>query len=329
MATSTRKSGRGGKSRPPEVVDKEEQKDKFKKQFGEKLRLAREKRLLSREALSEKIGSIVTPATIEHYEHGVSLPDAFVLDRIAEVLGIDVNSLVRSGEERVKALTNPLKLAIDLLVRAEELGVVGFYPSRQAALQSFVERLEMEREEIIVVGSSIRGLRVAIPNLGEMFKEKLKEGVDIKIVLSSCFFSFLREPIELRAQGAIFNEIKEAWTILTSQLKFPKEKVRFFPGTPTVFLVSTPSRMILNPYPYGKEAYSSFCIEVELKATPDCIFRTYRREHFEEAWKNSVACDAQFFPQEEWVDAQQWMESGRKVLESMMAFAEKQRKENT
>lgn len=56
-----------------------------------KLRAARDKKKLNQTQLADAVG--VKQATISRYESGEDVPSAGVLFRIADVLGIDCNSL--------------------------------------------------------------------------------------------------------------------------------------------------------------------------------------------------------------------------------------------
>ncbi len=294
-------------------------KREFREKFAVKLRHARENAGLSQDAVANKLG--VNTQTIVNYEGRRSLPDAFTLSKLSECLQADLNTLLDPSVQRPGARRHPLELGIDLLSSARDLGLIGLYRSRLVALRPYAEHLRSESSFIRIVGSSIRGLLQAIPGVIEILEDRHNKEVDIQVVLSSPLFSFLREPIEGRRQGGIWDEIEEAWTLLTSTsgtgAGLGNEQVRFFPGAPTVFLLATSSRMVLNPYPYGSEAYRTLCLEVEPGPSADNIYEAYMREHFEKAWRNSVVGEEGFFKGV----ADEWIEEGRKILTEQTSAA--------
>lgn len=134
----------------------------------------------------------------------------------------------------------------------------------------------------------------------EALREQVKRGAVLRMVLSSPVFSFLREPIESRRDDAIEFEIGETRRVIKEDVLGIKgddaraareefEHVRFFPGTPTVFLMATSSHMLLNPYTYGSVAYHTFCVEVERRHSTECIYDAYIEHHFQRGWEKSIS----------------------------------------
>ena len=62
--------------------------------FGERLKLARKKSGLSRQALSEKTGNRLSVQTLRNYEGGPRIPDSDTVDQLAEVLDVSVQFLL-------------------------------------------------------------------------------------------------------------------------------------------------------------------------------------------------------------------------------------------
>jgi hypothetical protein len=68
-------------------------------------------------------------------------------------------------------------------------------------------------------------------------------------------------------------------------------------ATPTVFAIATRDQMLLNPYPYGQEAYRSFTLTVrrsQIKrgdhpSIERDIYEQYKRRHFDWPWQSESA----------------------------------------
>ena len=65
--------------------------------FSETLKKLRTKCGLSQQTLAEKM--YVTKATVSRWESGVRLPDAIMITRLSEILGVDVNILLSAAAE--------------------------------------------------------------------------------------------------------------------------------------------------------------------------------------------------------------------------------------
>jgi hypothetical protein len=65
--------------------------------------------------------------------------------------------------------------------------------------------------------------------------------------------------------------------------------VYLYRGTPTCFGVLASQGMLLNPYPYGRQAYESPCIEIR-KQTP--AYDVYKQAHFQTQFAGKIErCD--------------------------------------
>ena len=302
---------------------KKEQKKFYSARFAEKLRAARERLGKSQEAVAADLK--VNTQTIINYENKRSLPDAFHLAKLAESLRVNLDTLLDPAIESPAAVRDPLQAALHLITSASELGVVGFHRTRGGGLREFTQHLRTEIKEVFIVASSIRGLTEGLPDFADILQDLHRKDVDIKVVLSSPLFSFLREPIESRRSGAIWDEIMEAAQMLTKtdgKIGLDDRNVRFFPGTPTVFLLATSRRMLLNPYTYGTMAYQTFCVEVQRPPeSTESVYDVYLREHFTKAYQNSIPCNElreHLDSKKEWCD---WVDQGREYLEEMMKTA--------
>lgn len=155
---------------------------------------------------------------------------------------------------------------IDLLKSIRFAGITGVYKRREAALASFARALDEESHDIIVVGSSLKGL-LKLPEYKEVaeklrFKAKIP-GTNVKFLLTHPLVADLRARQERRGLTEIGEEIIQSLTELESW-GIPAENVRLYLGTPTCFGIMTRRQMLINPYPYGSESYNSPCLTLEL-----------------------------------------------------------------
>lgn len=100
--------------------------------FAETLKKLRAEKGLSQKALSDKM--FVTRPTVARWESGIRLPDAVMITRLAEVLGVDVNHLLSAAaasdecpnvilvDDRKLILTGGLSVLADVLPNAAVTG---------------------------------------------------------------------------------------------------------------------------------------------------------------------------------------------------------------
>jgi hypothetical protein len=144
---------------------------------------------------------------------------------------------------------------------------------RSGSYQAFVSRLETERK-LIVVGSSLLGLKMYVDHLPEIVAGRVAAGLETKFMMTHPCYSGLRESQEGRSEGQIRNEIDNMISQLEGFGLDLNTSLRFYKGTPTCFAIITTEAMLLNPYPYQIEAFRSFCIEV--RRLPQNIVRAGR-----------------------------------------------------
>lgn len=126
-----------------------------------------------------------------------------------------------------------------------------------------------------------------------------REGkIDLKILMTHPEYAEARAEQETRNENSITEEIREALRHLKAW-KVPLRCIRMAQATPTVFAIATRERMLLNPYPYGQEAYRSFTLTVrrareDQSNHPDIhrdIFEQYQYRHFELPWDGAITLD--------------------------------------
>ena len=194
-----------------------------------------------------------------------------------------------TNQTRTQQLTSRITR---LFAASQKIGIEAAYENRREALKpvvengseynvrSFVSRFKKERK-LIVVGSSLLGLRMYVQNLEEILRYRTKRGYETKFMLTHPCFSRIREHQEGRYEGQIRKEIEKTALILEDCGLDLRECVRFYRGTPTCFVVITSDAMLINPYPYQIEGFRTFCLEVRRLPQPAIsrvLVNRYQRE---------------------------------------------------
>ena len=229
--------------------------------------------------------------TVSSWEQGKTSPDVKTLLALktlcSEKISLDLGELL--GERHLDIGKTPLSFSIDLLSDIDRLGVRGVYPSRSDALIKFSTFLEEEKHTIYIVASSFMGLlRVAPEKISLLLKQKAGEVKDFRVLMTHPSFGELREGQEQRQSGSIELEIKESIRTLQGWGLQPGA-IKFFQGAPTVFLLATAERMILNPYTYMTEAFKTMTLEVNKTQNTEDIFSQYMYHHFKRPWESDAS----------------------------------------
>jgi hypothetical protein len=183
-------------------------------------------------------------------------------------------------------------------------GVERLYVDRDVAIREFVAHVRLERERIIVIGSSLKGLLDATERDQEktgfaaVLREKIRDGVPIEFLLTHPALAFLREDAEGRKPGAIKAEIIDTLRYLTGiglsakgapKIGVPVEAIRLYHGTPTIFSIILGNRMLINPYAYQATAYENFCFEFSKKSEQG-LYAKMLKAHYRKPWDNKDTC---------------------------------------
>ena len=219
--------------------------------------------------------------------------------------------LLHDSNEKLNEQVEALRVSTDFLKQSSTLGLEMIYPDRRIALEEFApfmrEQAEKSRDgKLIIVGSSVKGLREAIRHWDTIIESASRNvNCTFQIMLTHPEYCRFRENQEERPAGAIEQEIfesilylEEHWSKGVDPIpsKSINHNVKFYKGTPTCFMVIAGDRMLINPYPYEKEAYKSFCLLVKEPNTSDTeemprsIYQQYYINHFEIPWaRNALA----------------------------------------
>jgi hypothetical protein len=176
-------------------------------------------------------------------------------------------------------------------------GIEDICKNRSLALEKLIFLLEEEDREIVIVGSSLKGLiGVGSSAVGhnklirDIFESSLRRNVDINLLMTSPRVADHRSKQEGRIEGDIESEILENLMYLI-KIKFASSKhsshlnIKLYNGTPTIFMIATPNLMMLNPYPYYSTAYGSFSFIIRSDSD---LYKTYYMSHYQSAWSDIV-----------------------------------------
>lgn len=214
---------------------------------------------------------------------------------LAGFLGI-INVTILSEEYR--RLTDQPFDQLMLLSKIQTAGISDVFRNRLEGTSKILESLSEESSHFFVVGTSLKGLiGVAFDEEDEYnevwrsIKEALQRKVKINILLANPGVAHFRTRAEGRPEGAIAAEIIENLLYLIMyKMENPKLsdfiKIKLYNGTPTMFLMGTTRKMLVNPYPHYTTACSTFSFLVE-GASP--LYAAYYHSHYRAVWLDAGA----------------------------------------
>jgi uncharacterized protein Yka (UPF0111/DUF47 family) len=176
----------------------------------------------------------------------------------------------------------------DLLHSARRADLYGLYFSRKEALPHFLRFLTEEHDDVLVVGSSLRGLLQEHDRRYQETRDLLQRmpsRVTVRFLLTHPRVADMRAQQENRRPKDIGEEIIKSLKILIDKWGVPRQRIKLYLGTPTCFGIKTTAAMLLNCYPYMKEALASPCLIV-LKDGD--FYREFEESHFK-AWESALA----------------------------------------
>lgn len=193
--------------------------------------------------------------------------------------------------EATQNIVDVYRKEIELIKSSTVAGLAGIYSTRQSGIEAFLPYLDDERREILIVGSSLKGLlkdeNDEYIKARELLKRKKDENPKMKLrfLFTHPIVADLRADQENRPRTEIGKEIIESIELLLTQWKISPLHIKVYVGTPTSFGIKTSQGMLLNPYPYMKEAYASPCFIIEKSGF---IFTHFEQSHFN-AWNSNMA----------------------------------------
>jgi hypothetical protein len=198
-------------------------------------------------------------------------------------------------QDRVETILRRYSEEIELLKLIRHAGVTAIFKRRAMAIKAFSSALDEESKEIMIIGSSLKGLlqKEEYSSVAEKLRFKANEGkTAVKFLLTHPIVADLRASQENRRAGEIAREIISSLEILR-EWKISESHVRLYLGTPTCFAIKTTKQMLINPYPYISVSFDSPCLHLQNSTDssfdrPGYFFDEFNSRHFA-AWDSDLA----------------------------------------
>jgi hypothetical protein len=264
-----------------------------------------------------------------HVSHRIDQHMGMYLGHVEHATASFLLQLPEAFGKDLKRVTEDLKRFVPLFGTSHILGLVSVHLTRADALDGFMQYIKdevdyahdlahhrrrsetesadggslvAEHGRLWFVSSSMKGfLTYANKDFdGKRVLEKAarlaRAGVlDLRIMMTHPDRADERADQESRRAEAIPGEIRANLDIL-HDLGVQRELVRLVDATPTVFAIATREVMLLNPYPYGQEAYRAFCLIVQRTPEPETslarsrdVYQQYEEQHFGPCWAQACA----------------------------------------
>lgn len=272
-------------------------------------RLAETYRSLSRDGIGGPPPDLPEP-TLADLEHKLEIGLANIHNTLAElaptrsseiermlrqvVASVDAYAGQADGIKDLKTELSRLVRSSTLVRQTEDLGVVSIHPNRLEAIErEFFRKMQDEEEGIDIVGSTIFGLKGRAVATNEkilrLFHDKgTRPDFQLRILLTHWDHVSGRQAQEKTtkniARYVISKELLDA--VKTLRHQGISEFVKFYRGAPTCFTIICrgQKQMLLNPYPYEREAFNSWSIV--FRETDGGVYDEFARAHFEQPWDN-------------------------------------------
>jgi hypothetical protein len=187
----------------------------------------------------------------------------------------------------------------DVSKLTEEFGLEGVHRNRLDAIEhEFYRIMENERKQIDIVGSTIFGLKghswVTPERVVHVLRTKKADpNFVLRILLTHHEYLSFRQEQERKEKRpdrwVISKEAIDAVDILRKADML--DCVRFYRGAPTCFTIVChgQERMLLNPYPYEREAFNSWCLVI--RNVPAGIYNEFLISHVDKPWVNELLAE--------------------------------------
>ncbi len=198
-------------------------------------------------------------------------------------------------KDQVQTILQGYADEIALLKSVRYAGVTGIFKRREMAVKAFARALDEESRDIMIIGSSLKGLlqKEEYIEIAEKIKFKAKNRLtNVRFLLTHPIVADFRANQENRRPGEIGHEIITSLETLRNW-GIECRNVRLYLGTPTCFAIKTTRQMLINPYPYISVSFDSPCLHVEYSSEggserPGYFYDEFNSRHFG-AWDTDMA----------------------------------------
>jgi len=199
-----------------------------------------------------------------------------------------------AGIQDIRERLSKMVSSSEFAQQASQLGVVSIHRNRLDAVEhEFYRKMQDEDKGIDIVGSTIFGLKgrsfATNDKIIELLRSKSTQpGFCLRILLTHWDYVSGRQAQEKTqknvARYVIAKELLDAVRTLDSQGL--ANCVRFYRGAPTCFTIICfgQQQMLLNPYPYEREAFNSWSIV--FRDTYGGVYKDFKKAHFDQPWNN-------------------------------------------
>jgi len=204
--------------------------------------------------------------------------------------------LVKPLENEYKDILGRLETKIEdieIYNAVKSCGLRSIGSRREVLAKSVLENTVKDGsvKEIIIVGSTLDGLIRRTEWFEQFIRNALKEKKELKLMFTHWDYVTHRERQEDRPNGAISQELRHSLsTILGWGVN--RDSIKLVYGAPTAFMVIAGNNMIVNPYPFGREAVTSMAIWLINpnpdipEGPPESIWRQYYINHYHKPWNS-------------------------------------------
>ncbi|HEX3043957.1 MAG TPA: hypothetical protein VHY08_04310 [Bacillota bacterium] len=212
---------------------------------------------------------------------------------LAGFIGL-INTVILAEEFR-KVTEQPME-TLNFITKIHSAGISDVFRSRADGVDKVLKSLEYEKRQLVIAGTSLKGV-VGIAfdeeheyqGVWDALKDALRNKVRINILMTHPEAAYYRAQPEGRLPGEIEAEILDNLIYLVMfKAENPKIaeylNIKLYSGAPTVFLMASSHKMLVNPYPYYATGSSSFSFLVECDSA---MYNSYYNNHYRAAWLDS------------------------------------------
>ncbi|MCL6588858.1 MAG: hypothetical protein K6U80_02790 [Firmicutes bacterium] len=199
------------------------------------------------------------------------------------------------AEEFRKVTEEPME-ELSFITKIHSAGICDIFRNRMDGIEKVLKSLEYEKRQLALAGTSLKGvIGIAFDEQHEYqpvldaVKDALRNKIRVNILLTHPEAVYYRSQPEGRLPGEIEAEILDNLIYLVMlRAENPKLadylNLKLFYGAPSVFLMATSHKMLINPYPYYATASSSFSFLVD---SDSAMYNAFYHNHFRAAWLDS------------------------------------------